>query len=109
MQQAKSKLVLEHLVVSKMGTQAQLRQEELDDLIKYGAAELFAEPAAVQAAAAGQLPTRSKDLHSRSTLAWSDSRTFCGLGLLTGLLHAAVGATLCSVAILYRAYRKLES
>ena len=70
MQQAKSKLVLEHLVVSKMGTQAQLRQEELDDLIRYGAAELFAEPDAVQAAAAGQLPTSSLERISKADSLW---------------------------------------
>ena len=43
MQQAKRKLMLEHLVVQKMGKSQQMRQEELDDLIRYGAAELFAD------------------------------------------------------------------
>ena len=95
MQQAKSKLVLEHLVVSKMGMQAQLRQEELDDLIRYGAAELFAEPAAVEAAAAGQLPTCSRRI-SEADLLWPCliSATFCGLVPVTEPIHVAVKAAL---------------
>lgn len=43
MQQAKNKLVLEHLVVQEMGRSQQLRQQELDDLLRYGAEELFLE------------------------------------------------------------------
>lgn len=42
-QQSLKKLVLEHLVVSKMGKTADLNQDELDDILRYGAAELFAE------------------------------------------------------------------
>ena len=45
MQQAKGKLVLEHLVVQEMGRSQQMRQQELDDLLRYGAEELFAERA----------------------------------------------------------------
>lgn len=41
MQIAKRKLVLEHLVVRKMGSKQDLKQEELDDILRYGAAELF--------------------------------------------------------------------
>ena len=40
-QRSKSKLVLEHLVVRKAGT-GELNQKELDDVLRYGAAELFA-------------------------------------------------------------------
>ena len=43
MQQTKNKLVLEHLVVQEAGRSQQLRQQELDDLLRYGAEELFAE------------------------------------------------------------------
>lgn len=43
LQQAKSKLVLEHLVVEGMTRKSQIKQQDLDDLIKYGAAELFAD------------------------------------------------------------------
>ena len=43
MQQAKNKLVLEHLIVQEAGRSQQLRQQELDDLLRYGAEELFAE------------------------------------------------------------------
>ena len=42
-QQSLKKLALEHLVVSKMGRTADLNQDELDDILRYGAAELFAE------------------------------------------------------------------
>lgn len=49
MQQAKGKLVLEHLVVQEAGRSQQLRQQELDDLLRYGAEELFAEQSTEQA------------------------------------------------------------
>ncbi|KAK9828698.1 hypothetical protein WJX72_001585 [[Myrmecia] bisecta] len=48
MQQTKKKMVLEHLVVQKMGAASDLRQDELDDLLRYGAAELFADAASRQ-------------------------------------------------------------
>ncbi|GMH36110.1 hypothetical protein BSKO_03978 [Bryopsis sp. KO-2023] len=41
MQMAKSKMVLEHLVVRKMGAKEGFKQEELDDILRYGAQELF--------------------------------------------------------------------
>ena len=34
MQQAKGKMVLEHLVVQKMGKPTTLKQQELDDLLR---------------------------------------------------------------------------
>lgn len=43
MQQSKKKLVLEHLVVRKMSSRGDLKQEELDDILRYGAQELFME------------------------------------------------------------------
>lgn len=43
MQQSKKKLVLEHLVVERMRTHTDVKQQELDDLLRYGAEELFAE------------------------------------------------------------------
>ncbi|KAK3255644.1 hypothetical protein CYMTET_35185, partial [Cymbomonas tetramitiformis] len=43
MQQSKKKMVLEHLVVQKMTQKELVNQEELDDLLKYGAEELFRE------------------------------------------------------------------
>ena len=55
MQQAKRKLVLEHLVVQNMGRENDLRQEELDDIIRFGTKELFAEFEAEKAAAAPDL------------------------------------------------------
>ena len=42
LQLSKKKMVLEHLVVGKM-KQAGLNQEELDDILKFGAQDLFAE------------------------------------------------------------------
>lgn len=42
MQQSKKKLLLEHLVVRKMN-RGDLKQEELDDILRYGAKELFME------------------------------------------------------------------
>ncbi|KAK1375866.1 CHD3-type chromatin-remodeling factor PICKLE-like [Heracleum sosnowskyi] len=42
MQLTKKKMVLEHLVVGKLKTQ-NINQEELDDIIKYGSKELFAD------------------------------------------------------------------
>ncbi|KAL3650669.1 hypothetical protein CASFOL_007072 [Castilleja foliolosa] len=42
MQLTKKKMVLEHLVVGKLKTQ-NINQEELDDIIKYGSQELFAD------------------------------------------------------------------
>jgi chromodomain-helicase-DNA-binding protein 4 len=42
MQMTKKKMVLEHLVVGRMKTQI-MNQEELDDILRYGAKELFAE------------------------------------------------------------------
>ena len=38
---AKRKMVLEHLVVSKGGREEALKQEEIDDVIRYGVEELF--------------------------------------------------------------------
>lgn len=46
MQQTKKKLVLEHLVVQKLGSKADLQQAELDEILRYGARQLFEEPAA---------------------------------------------------------------
>lgn len=43
MQQTKAKMMLEHVVVSKMGKATDLKQDELDDILRYGAAELFAD------------------------------------------------------------------
>lgn len=48
MQKAKGKLVLEHLVVRKMNKNQDFRQEELDDILRFGAAELFTEEIAEQ-------------------------------------------------------------
>jgi hypothetical protein len=67
MQQAKSKMVLEQLVVQKMGKPQQMKQKELDDLLRYGASELFAEnpvglPVASTAAAA--TAAKGSDLHT---------------------------------------------
>ncbi|KAL3656097.1 hypothetical protein CASFOL_000493 [Castilleja foliolosa] len=42
MQMTKKKMILEHLVVGKLKTQ-NINQEELDDIIKYGSQELFAD------------------------------------------------------------------
>ncbi|CAA2968529.1 CHD3-type chromatin-remodeling factor PICKLE [Olea europaea subsp. europaea] len=42
MQLTKKKMILEHLVVGKLKTQ-NINQEELDDIIRYGAKELFAD------------------------------------------------------------------
>ncbi|GER35306.1 chromodomain helicase DNA binding protein [Striga asiatica] len=42
MQMTKKKMVLEHLVVGKLKTQ-NINQEELDDIIRYGSQELFAD------------------------------------------------------------------
>lgn len=42
-QRAKAKMVLEHLVVAKAAKSDKLAQQELDDIIRYGAKELFAE------------------------------------------------------------------
>ncbi|CAG9462529.1 unnamed protein product [Pedinophyceae sp. YPF-701] len=42
MQRAKSKMVLEHLVVRRMGKDA-MKQKELDDILRYGAQDLFEE------------------------------------------------------------------
>ncbi|CAK9195050.1 unnamed protein product [Sphagnum troendelagicum] len=42
MQMTKKKMVLEHLVVGRMKAQI-MNQEELDDILRYGAKELFAE------------------------------------------------------------------
>lgn len=62
MQQSKRKLMLEHVIVEKMGAGADLRQDELDDLLRYGAAELFAD-------AATGMHTDLAQLHS-SLLHW---------------------------------------
>jgi len=43
MQMTKKKMILEHLVVGRLKTQAGLNQEELDDILRYGAQELFAD------------------------------------------------------------------
>lgn len=43
MQMTKKKMVLEHLVVGRLKTQQVLNQEELDDILRYGAKELFAD------------------------------------------------------------------
>lgn len=42
MQMTKKKMILEHLVVGKLKTQ-NINQEELDDIIRYGSKELFAD------------------------------------------------------------------
>eukprot|EP01018_Ginkgo_biloba_P007663 Gb_18673 [translate_table: standard] len=42
MQMTKKKMILEHLVVGRLKTQV-LNQEELDDILRYGAKELFAD------------------------------------------------------------------
>ncbi|CAK9216882.1 unnamed protein product [Sphagnum troendelagicum] len=52
MQLTKKKMVLEHLVVGRMKTQV-LNQEELDDILRYGAKELFTE--GDEAGKAGQI------------------------------------------------------
>jgi len=43
LQRAKSKMVLEHLVVSKAARADKLEQATLDDILRYGAQELFNE------------------------------------------------------------------
>ncbi|KAI5063399.1 hypothetical protein GOP47_0021946 [Adiantum capillus-veneris] len=43
MQMTKKKMVLEHLVVGRLKHQQVLNQEELDDILRYGAKELFAD------------------------------------------------------------------
>jgi len=43
LQLAKKKLLLEHVVVGEAGRGRNLTQEELDDVLKYGAEELFVE------------------------------------------------------------------
>eukprot|EP00850_Spirogloea_muscicola_P020308 SM000212S06901 [mRNA] locus=s212:113572:124037:+ [translate_table: standard] len=43
MQLTKKKMVLEHLVVGRMKSSQILQQDELDDILRYGATELFAE------------------------------------------------------------------
>ncbi|KAH7280823.1 hypothetical protein KP509_36G015700 [Ceratopteris richardii] len=43
MQMTKKKMVLEHLVVGRLKNQQVLNQEELDDILRYGAKELFAD------------------------------------------------------------------
>jgi len=70
MQQAKGKMVLEQLVVQKMGKPQQMKQQELDDLLRYGASELFAEqsvklPEAAAAAAAKGITSTIK--HGQAT------------------------------------------
>lgn len=64
-QRAKSKMVLEHLVVAKAGKTDRLAQAELDDILRYGAKELFAddeeEPAAAVAAAGGEAAAAGAD------------------------------------------------
>jgi hypothetical protein len=52
LQRAKSKMVLEHLVVAKAARADKLAQAELDDILRYGAKELFAEDEEEAAAAA---------------------------------------------------------
>ena len=66
MQQAKSKLVLEHLVVQGASKKNQLKQQDLDELIKYGAAELFARKEAPPTPAPGQNLTTFSHIQSRS-------------------------------------------
>jgi hypothetical protein len=56
LQRAKSKLVLEHLVVAKAGRTDKLEQATLDDILRFGAEELFAE----EAAAATQDPQQQQ-------------------------------------------------
>lgn len=46
MQQAKNKLLLEHLVVQGLSSKTSIKQQDLDDLIRYGATELFADSSA---------------------------------------------------------------
>lgn len=43
MQDSKKKLLLEHVVVEKMRTHTDVKQQELDNLLRYGAEGLFAE------------------------------------------------------------------
>jgi len=43
MQQAKGKLVLEHLVVQKMGRSQHMKQQDLDELLRFGS-ELVGAP-----------------------------------------------------------------
>jgi chromodomain-helicase-DNA-binding protein 4 len=43
MQMTKKKMMLEHLVVGKMTKAQMLNQEELDEIVRYGAKELFAD------------------------------------------------------------------
>ncbi|KAG1665916.1 hypothetical protein FOA52_004505 [Chlamydomonas sp. UWO 241] len=67
-QTSKKKLLLEHLVVRKMGRGGEggggaLKQSELDDILRYGARELFADddPAAAAATAAAAAAAKDKD------------------------------------------------
>ncbi|ONK60438.1 uncharacterized protein A4U43_C08F18460 [Asparagus officinalis] len=43
MQMTKKKMILEHLVVGRLKAQQTVNQEELDDIIRYGSKELFAD------------------------------------------------------------------
>ena len=53
MQVAKGKMVLEHLVVRKMGATADLKQSELDDILRWACAGLAACAAVPRARAGG--------------------------------------------------------
>ncbi|KAL0051035.1 hypothetical protein WJX82_000961 [Trebouxia sp. C0006] len=61
MQQTKKKMMLEHLVVHKMNTAADLKQDELDDILRYGAAELFADAVAASQKAQQDAATEMKE------------------------------------------------
>ncbi|KAL0033469.1 hypothetical protein WJX77_010766 [Trebouxia sp. C0004] len=61
MQQTKKKMMLEHLVVHKMNTAADLKQDELDDILRYGAAELFADAVAASQKAQPVATTEMKE------------------------------------------------
>ncbi|KAK9805875.1 hypothetical protein WJX73_000130 [Symbiochloris irregularis] len=67
MQQSKRKLMMEHVIVEKMGAGADLRQDELDDLLRYGAAELFADAVTDDAQAAAVAPQGPSDKAARTT------------------------------------------
>ncbi|GAB5030226.1 chd3-type chromatin-remodeling factor pickle-like [Nannochloropsis oceanica] len=87
LQLAKKKLLLEHVVVGEAGRGRKLTQDELDDVLKYGAEELFADEeeeegkegeggrgAAVAAGAAGA-ETRGEEKEAVNAKKWGDGGT----------------------------------
>ncbi len=72
-QRAKSKLVLEHLVVAKAGKRDGLAQTELDDLLRYGAKELFDDDELQEQAAQGQPQGATQQQGSNDNQAVSDA------------------------------------